>query len=627
METLLDISAQTQDKASKTKTILSSGTEKTFPSLFDSILQSVSNSEVENNIDTKFDSQDIKEDSYKNQSDQTKVESNLDESKQKLDNLDLESNIDLKTEKGNMNLDEESLLKIENEEDTSLKYKKNEINNEKELNKDSTYKNKGNFLDKIIFEIKNNSLEEKSIENNLEIKDSDKIEISSNNSEELIKSIIKTEDNDNKDSKKIINDTIYDSNNIKIENKDNNLENIEISVDKNEFINSLEENSEEIKFDKKINDNSKLDKEVSLMDRLIQKNSNKNENIINKEIVKEEFVSNKTDIFTSKQDESLINNLQKVDSSNEAKKQSLMDSLISQSLNNSDEIEEIEDIEENKVDENSSKLKTSSFLNEQESRVNKQLLFNKNEAMSILENAKSIEDIKHSATILDLDANEINISKEIEKNSLKTLILEKENLDRKSILETFLNERNIRSIDVRNLITNSIEASKALIEGSLNFKDDTTIDFTHNITNHFATKIVAAKQQVNSMMSDIARQMYENYKPPVTSFRMNINPENLGSISVLMKSDRTSGLTISLSVSSLATLELLMENQNILRNSLSKTFNDSSSFNLDFKQGGDSNSQNSHSSKEQNKRAYKSSEDILKIQETNRELEDKNDYM
>ncbi|HJE03315.1 MAG TPA: flagellar hook-length control protein FliK, partial [Aliarcobacter thereius] len=375
---------------------------------------------------------------------------------------------------------------------------------------------------------------------------------------------------------------------------------------------------------KKINDNSKLDKEVSLMDRLIQKNSNKNENIINKEIVKEEFVQNKTDIFTSKQDESLINNLQKVDSSNEAKKQSLMDSLISQSLNNS---EEIEDIEENKVDENSSKLKTSSFLNEQESRVNKQLLFNKNEAMSILENAKSIEDIKHSATILDLDANEINISKEIEKNSLKTLILEKENLDRKSILETFLNERNIRSIDVRNLITNSIEASKALIEGSLNFKDDTTIDFTHNITNHFATKIVAAKQQVNSMMSDIARQMYENYKPPVTAFRMNINPENLGSISVLMKSDRSSGLTISLSVSSLATLELLMENQNILRNSLSKTFNDSSSFNLDFKQGGDSNSQNSHSSKEQNKRAYKSSEDILKIQETNRELEDKNDYM
>ncbi|TLS72322.1 hypothetical protein FE246_02750 [Aliarcobacter thereius] len=624
METLLDISAQTQDKASKTKTILSSGTEKIFPSLFDSILQSVSNSEVENNIDTKFDSQDIKQDSYKNQSDQTKVELNLDESKQKLDNLDLESNIDLKTEKGNMNLDEESLLKIENEEDTSLKYKKTEINNEKELNKDSTYKNKGNFLDKIIFEIKNNSLKEKSIENNLEIKDSDKIEISSNNSEELIKNIIKTEDNDNKDLKKIINDTIYDSNNIKIENKDNNLENIEISVDKNEFINSLEENSEEIKFDKKINDNSKLDKEVSLMDRLIQKNSNKNENIINKEIVKEEFVQNKTDIFTSKQDESLINNLQKVDSSNEAKKQSLMDSLISQSLNNS---EEIEDIEENKVDENSSKLKTSSFLNEQESRVNKQLLFNKNEAMSILENAKSIEDIKHSATILDLDANEINISKEIEKNSLKTLILEKENLDRKSILETFLNERNIRSIDVRNLITNSIEASKALIEGSLNFKDDTTIDFTHNITNHFATKIVAAKQQVNSMMSDIARQMYENYKPPVTAFRMNINPENLGSISVLMKSDRTSGLTISLSVSSLATLELLMENQNILRNSLSKTFNDSSSFNLDFKQGGDSNSQNSHSSKEQNKRAYKSSEDILKIQETNRELEDKNDYM
>ncbi|OCL89532.1 flagellar hook-length control protein FliK [Arcobacter porcinus] len=639
METLLDISTQTQDKSSKTKTILSAGTEKTTPSLFDSILQSFSNSEVENNLDRKADSQNIKQDSSKIQVEQVKSELKLDENNQNIVELDLDDNIDLKSKKENINLDENSLLKTEDEKEIISNNKKSETDNAKEQNKNGNYKNKGNFLDRIVFEIKNSSFVEENIDNNLEVKQSDKIELNLNSSDKIVENIksdesietvIKIEDKDtqNKDLNKLIKENIENSNNknlnnIKIENIDSNLEKIEILDNKNQLINDIE-NSEKIKVDKKTIDNSNLDKEISLMDRLIQKNSNNSENIINKELVQEEIVPNKTDITSSKQDTNLLNNFQKTDSNSEPKKQSLMDSLISQSLNNR---EELEVIEENHIDENSSKIKTNSFLNEQETRVNKQLLFNKNEAMSILENAKSIEDIKHSATILDLEANEMNISKEIEKNSLKSLIVEKENLDKKAILDTLLNEKNIRSMDVRNLITNSIEASKALIDGSLNFKDDTTIDFTHNITNQFATKIVAAKQQVNSMMSDIARQMYENYKPPVTAFRMNINPENLGTISVLMKSDRSSGLTISLSVSSLATLELLMENQNILRNSLAKTFNDSSSFNLDFKQGGDSNSQSNNSSKEQNKKNYKSSEDILKIQETNRDLEDKNDYM
>ncbi len=30
------------------------------------------------------------------------------------------------------------------------------------------------------------------------------------------------------------------------------------------------------------------------------------------------------------------------------------------------------------------------------------------------------------------------------------------------------------------------------------------------------------------MMSDVARQMYENYKPPVTVFRINLNPGDFG---------------------------------------------------------------------------------------------------
>ena len=46
---------------------------------------------------------------------------------------------------------------------------------------------------------------------------------------------------------------------------------------------------------------------------------------------------------------------------------------------------------------------------------------------------------------------------------------------------------------------------------------------------------------------------------------MNLNPGDLGTISVLMKQDKSSGLTINMSVSNIATLELLMENQNMLK--------------------------------------------------------------
>ena len=57
-----------------------------------------------------------------------------------------------------------------------------------------------------------------------------------------------------------------------------------------------------------------------------------------------------------------------------------------------------------------------------------------------------------------------------------------------------------------------------------------------------------------TMMSDIARQMYENYKPPVTVFRINLNPVDLGNIAILMKNDKNNGLSISMNISNPTTL-------------------------------------------------------------------------
>jgi flagellar hook-length control protein FliK len=127
--------------------------------------------------------------------------------------------------------------------------------------------------------------------------------------------------------------------------------------------------------------------------------------------------------------------------------------------------------------------------------------------------------------------------------------------------------------------------------------------------------------------------MYENYKPPVTAFRINLNPTELGSIAILMKSDKNSGLSISLNASNSITLDTLVENQNVLKNSLSKTFNENTKFNLDFNSSHENNSNQSSNNQDnqQNNRRFEQQIDtqsILKLQEENKDIEEKIlDYM
>ena len=56
------------------------------------------------------------------------------------------------------------------------------------------------------------------------------------------------------------------------------------------------------------------------------------------------------------------------------------------------------------------------------------------------------------------------------------------------------------------------------MEDTINILDDKILDIQPNLVNSIQSRIVGAKQQMASMMSDVARQMYENYKPPVTVF-------------------------------------------------------------------------------------------------------------
>ncbi|MCT7446389.1 flagellar hook-length control protein FliK [Aliarcobacter skirrowii] len=662
MTTLIDLSSQTSESNgdNKASSNLKNDSIKTSPSLFDTLLNSVKNNqELENseNKNLELKNKNTKESIVTEQNIENKADVLLDE--------DISNSV-------------ENSIKIDLDDDKTTDFEKVEkedkdlaldIKKDNKSSKDSNnFVNKNSLLDRMILEVKNSDNSQK---RDLNIK----VENISNNFENSIKSDTKKSQTDilkiDKQEEQIFSKELSLDNTKELKTLEDGIDNFEDSLNISKEINKEDSVSTKIdnqKIDKLVIENSKdevikngteifiedtINKEnlkveeistdlkenekSSLMDKLIEKNSlvvetNKTnsvilvENKIEKNITQEVNV-NGSKSLENKQSDSILASLPQK-GLEEVKKTSLMDTLISQNSNqnidkNLENSNKLTDIEVS-----SEKITNNKFVSEDISRVEKQLLFNKKEAVNILENAKSIEDIKHSAQILDLEASELEVSKEITKDSLKNLELEdKKSLERKTILNALLNEKNIRSVDVRNLITNSIEASNALLENSLNIADDVTIDVTNSLTNQFSAKIVAARQHLGSMMSDIARQMYENYKPPVTAFRININPQDMGTISVLMKHDRLSGLNITLSVSSLTTLELLMENQNMLRNSLVKTFSDSSSFNLDFNQGDNNSSSKEQSSNKNRQNSSKDTQSILKLKEENRDLEDKNDYM
>ena len=585
MANLVDIFTQTSGLKGET-TVLSTSEDlpKDKPSLFDSLLKT-SIEDIENSSTQNTNSKIVSQNST----------SNLEKSPLDGEVLEIDTKLSGEAiEFETINLDENS-----NSEEVIKDLSKNVTN---DLNNDNTKKDeakepvkniqnslssKNSLLDRLVLEVKNSNLEQVSKGEQIlsePLKNLENVDIESND-KTFIKSldevIENTQELENKiQTSTILKDSLNSENILIVQDEIVNDEAIKNEVIKNEnkviSENVLIIQDEAIKSeDVKINNNTKVEQKLSLMDQLIQSNSKKD--------------------ITAKIEEAVSLNPQSIEQTNK----------------------------------NSKELASNIFLADQKNSLNNQLLFNKNEAINILKNASGIEDIEKSANILDLDANNLEVEQNISSESLNDLSVdEKEILDRKNILNSILNEKDVRSVDVRNLITNSIEASKALLEDTINIVDDKVLDIQPNLVNSIQSRIVGAKQQMASMMSDVARQMYENYKPPVTVFRMNLNPGDLGTISVLMKQDKSSGLTINMSVSNIATLELLMENQNMLRNSLAKTFNDNANFNLDFSKGEGGQSQGDSSSNQNQKdKRDSNTQEILRLKKENKDYEEKNDYM
>lgn len=327
-------------------------------------------------------------------------------------------------------------------------------------------------------------------------------------------------------------------------------------------------------------------------------------------------------------EKNLLNEENSIDSSKPKEKQSLMDLLILKNSKNSLLVENEQLI---KNQSSSNEFISNMYLSSQKNVVTNQLLFNKREAMSLLQEGQTLKDVEKSADMLDLGLENLDVEQTL--GTGKKVDLKQEDLDilnRKSILDKLFIEKNIKNDDIKGLITQSIEASKALVDDTLTVQDDVALNVNSPLSYNIQSRIIGAKQQMSMMMSDIARQMYENYKPPVTVFKINLNPLELGSISILMKNDRNNGLNISMNVSNMTTLDALIENQNMLKNSLNKTFEESTVFNLDFNSSnhGDSQSQNNQSNQEERfGREQIDTQTVLQLKEENKDREDNLDYM
>jgi hypothetical protein len=146
-------------------------------------------------------------------------------------------------------------------------------------------------------------------------------------------------------------------------------------------------------------------------------------------------------------------------------------------------------------------------------------------------------------------------------------------------------------------------------------------------------KIIGAKQKMNSFMSDLARKMYLNYKPPVHTFKINLNPANLGSISVIMKTNKSdNSISVSMNMSSSSTLEMFSENKGSLQSALLRHFTENSDVNLSFDMQQDNSDGSFEQFNDNNRGNQQNNKDLNQNQKSSNseseEIEKKNDdYM
>lgn len=212
------------------------------------------------------------------------------------------------------------------------------------------------------------------------------------------------------------------------------------------------------------------------------------------------------------------------------------------------------------------------YLTSQQSALNKASLENAYNAKKVLTEGASLKDVQKSAQMLDLGLEDAQVIKDQDlKNTLKEEFISKLNFS-----------KDVLKYDLKKINEAISQSAKTTSLNNINIAQDVELNLSSTAVYNIQNRIVGAQQQMNTMMSDVARNMYLNYKPPVTAFRMNLNPAHLGNIAVLIKNEKENGLSISLNMSNQNTLDSFVDNQAALRAALARNFNTDSNINLSF---------------------------------------------
>lgn len=267
-----------------------------------------------------------------------------------------------------------------------------------------------------------------------------------------------------------------------------------------------------------------------------------------------------------------------------------------------------------------SEVVSNIFLQNQQNKVNNVSIQQSAIAKEVLNNATSIEDVSKGAKILELNAQKASVTTENELEKLEVKDSFKSNL-----LDKLAFNKNIVKVDLQSIATvlnsSSTSSNVNVIE------EPVIVNINPILASSIQSRIIGARQNMGSMMSDVAREMAQNYKPPVTAFRINLMPAHLGNIAITMKSNKENGLTISLNMSSSTTLEAMEESQSMLKAALAKNFNGDMNFSLDFNMGESETSSESQSQSFNKEQQHSSNELLETISTIVEDKDEKSDYM
>jgi len=270
------------------------------------------------------------------------------------------------------------------------------------------------------------------------------------------------------------------------------------------------------------------------------------------------------------------------------------------------------------------------FLNAQKTSKEQTSLEQVKDAKANIMDKKTIESVKNSAEKLELNIDDTDV-KHLEEEGKKPISKDKAD---ELKTNTLINNKSLNKVLIHQKVeANNVVESKNNVTANSAIEKDEVVEIVvpKEIIPTLQNKIISAQQKVGSFMNDVARNMYLNYKPPVTAFRVNLNPANLGSISIIMKANKVdNSLTVSMNLSNSNTMEAFTENKAALQNAIQRQFNESSNVSIDFNMQ-DKNSEQQFS--QENKRGNQDSNDTdnQSSDESNedeeKELIENNDYM